>query len=238
MANYNNEKSSDFFLFKLPLFTELDNRDLESIRKFITVRNYKKGMRIKNELGKYLFIVYKGKIKEFQKLNCKKEVIHSVLRKGDTFGELFIFGNSSYNREYIVMEDTKLLLIEAKKLYELIRKCPAFSKNIVKDMINNLYKSYFQIEFLTLYNAKEKVPIALILLNERTRIGNKIKVENSITFKDVSFMTGNSREVISRIIKYHYQTGEITKENNSLIFNNQKFLSNILSVNSIENNTY
>jgi CRP/FNR family transcriptional regulator/CRP/FNR family cyclic AMP-dependent transcriptional regulator len=217
-------------LDQFSLFSDLQREDIENIKRYIIIKNYSKGEKIKNELSKYLLIVNRGEIKEFQNLNNKKKIIHSILRKGETFGELFIFDDSDYEIEYITMEDTELFLIETKNLFKLIRKYPKFTKNIIKNMINKLYLCYFQVELLSIYRAKEKVPIALTLLSERIKIGSKIKIENHIPFKEIGYMIRNSREVISRVMRYYYQTGGIIKEKNRLIINNDKIKNYLLKV--------
>ena len=134
MINYNKKKLPDIIFYELRLFSGLCRENIENIKKYIIIKNYKKGEKIKNELGKYLLIIYKGKVKEFQNPN-NRNIIHAFLKKGETFGETFVFDNSNNNRKYIAVENTELLLIGKRVLFKLIKKYPKFSENIIENMM-------------------------------------------------------------------------------------------------------
>lgn len=73
---------------KVPIFRHLDEESLKKIDAILTHRNFDKGENIfapTNQIG--MFVIEKGKVKEYQLTNSGKEQLLRILQSGDVVGQ-------------------------------------------------------------------------------------------------------------------------------------------------------
>ena len=221
--------NSDIILQKIPLFSDLPAKELRRIKNNTILKYYPKGALIEGEMKNNLCIICNGRVEVFKKEDNNRKIVFSIIKDGDFFGDLPIFGDIPYNYNFMTRKNTTIIVIKPDYLFALIKKYPLFARKIMNRMIYRLYKSYLYIEVLSIYKAKEKIPAAVVLLNEITKTGDSIIVKDIMPLKEIGQIVSNSREVVSRVMNHHYQNGSIIKQKNRLIINNGMINSYLLS---------
>lgn len=224
-----NHMNSSIILQSIPLFSDLPVKELKRIKNNTIFKFYKKGTLIESEMKNNLCIIYKGRVEIFQKKGYNRKIVFSIIKDEDFFGDLCIFDNLPCNYEFITRKDTTVIAIKPEYLFSLIKKYPPLAHKIIIKMIQRLYKNYLHMEILSIYKAKEKIPAAMIMLNETTKTGDSIIINDIMPFKEIGQIVSNSREVVSRVMNHHYQNGTIIKRKNRLIINNGMINSYLLS---------
>jgi len=97
------------------------------------------------EPGKELFIIQDGKIK-ILKYHEGTEVMLSVLKKGDIFGELAIVSDKPRNATAISFGLTKLMALDKKSLVSLMGKSPEILKKIFGSISQRIWFTFIRLE--------------------------------------------------------------------------------------------
>ena len=94
-------------LKQVPLFSSLQEDELEAIFKFSTTRRFPKETMIllEDEDGDTLFIILRGKVKVSNFSESGKEVIFSILSEGDFFGEMSLLDGKPRSASVTAIED-------------------------------------------------------------------------------------------------------------------------------------
>lgn len=166
----------------VPLFEEKD----------LIKKDYKKGREVDDNLGLDDFVVFimEGKLGVHSASN--KDVLLSILNKGDVFGLSNLYSEKELNSRLYVIEDCSLCFVSKEKVRAL------FARN---EKLRNEYNVYLndkmnfllrRIALLTLPNAKERV--------EAYYKGDNLDL--NLTSKDeISSYLGISRTQLFRAVK-------------------------------------
>ncbi len=105
-------KSADI-LSKIFLFSDLGRQDILRLSALMTENTYKKGENIlvQNEKGDSLYIILEGKVKVVLYGDKGKEIILSILKDGDFFGEMALLDEDVRSAYVITLQKTRVLVL-------------------------------------------------------------------------------------------------------------------------------
>lgn len=193
-------------LKQVPLFSQLDDGELEKIRKLCVTQRYIKDqiILIEEESGNTLFLIQKGRVKVSRMSDDGREVILSILESGGFFGELSLIDGKARSASVTAIEDSELLILRRGDFLNLLEEYPQISISLMKELAARIRKSDTQIKSLSLQDAMGRVASSLIMLAEdhgRIRKGEVIIPKIPLQ-QDLANMAGTSRETISRVFRY------------------------------------
>ena len=193
-------------LKRVPIFSQLDEDELEKIRKLCVTQHYKKDrlILIEEESGNTLFLIQKGRVKVSRMSDDGREVILSILEHGDFFGELSLIDGKVRSASVTAIEDSELLLLRRGDFLTLLEEFPQITISLLKELASRIRRSDTQIKSLSLQDAMGRVSSTLLMLAEdsgRIRQG-KVVINKIPLQQDLANMAGTSRETISRVFKY------------------------------------
>ncbi len=208
-------------LRSIPLFSELNDKQLEEISRHCIRQIYKKDnmVLIEEEVGSTMFVILDGRVKISRISDEGREVILSILCDGDFFGEMAILDGQTRSANAVTLEDTQMLIIRRENFLQMLYDYPQIAINLLKELAHRLRRSDSQIKSLSLQNALGRVASTLLRIADDSGIIKQGKVEISQLppQQDLANMAGTSRETISRVIKSLSQLGYIKKEGSKLI---------------------
>jgi signal transduction histidine kinase len=118
------------------LFTKVPPATLTAILARMTVRRYAPGELIFDESsgGRYLYLIISGvvRIKKYTKYGI--ESLLAVLHAGDFFGELSIIDELPRSARVEALEESTVVLFEAKEFEKLLQKSSDFTCNLLKNL--------------------------------------------------------------------------------------------------------
>src|SRR4029450_8767784 len=114
------------FLRTVPLFTKLEDAELQRFAELTREKSYPKGSVIlfEDDPGDSLFIVRAGRVKVVLVGEDGREVILGVLGIGEHFGELSLIDEQPRSAHVIAMEDANLLVLRREDFKRRAEQSP------------------------------------------------------------------------------------------------------------------
>ncbi len=223
MAMYSDPAQESQLLKNIPLFSELDDYDLQRIADLMVTKKYKKNNLIifEDDLGSNLFFIKSGRVKISGISHEGGEAIFSILGEGEFFGELSLIDGLPRSATVTSIDDVELWVLHRGDFLEMLEKYPQIAITLLKELARRIRRSDMQIKSLSLKDARGRVASTLIRLAEDIGVvrGGKVVIQELPLQRDLANIAGTSRETISRVIKKLEDEGHLVKTENSLVFN-------------------
>ncbi|MBN2412160.1 Crp/Fnr family transcriptional regulator [candidate division KSB1 bacterium] len=191
-------------LKRVPLFSKLSDSEMEQIISQCVRRECDKDkvLFVEEEVGQTLFIILRGNVKVTRTSDEGKEVILTILKSGDFFGELSLLDGKGRSATVISMEESELLTLRRSEFLLIIEKFPHIAIELLKVLADRIRKCDVQIENLTLQDAVGRVGATLIHVAEQTgyKRGKSMIIPKLPVQQDLANMAGTARETISRVM--------------------------------------
>ena len=211
------------FLRNVPIFSELEEKDLVRVVKLGTRQKYKKGniVVLEQESGAALFVIITGKVKVVRMDEDGREVILSMFGPGEFFGEMSLLDGLARSASVVATVKSELFMIHRRDFLELLNEFPTVTISLLAELAMRLRKADMQIKSLSLKDAEGRVANVLLILADDVGIFRKGKVEidDLPLQQDIANMAGTSRETVSRMIHLFIEGGEVQMKGNKLIIN-------------------
>lgn len=151
-------------------FKLFENMTSEEIEKLINSVNYKKIKLLKNEFifdaysdTNYIGLILYGNINIEKLLPCGKSVLMYAKKKGDIFGEVAVFSEtSSYPCNAIATDKTSLLLFYKSDFFKLLIISSTVLENFLKLVCNKAFYLNTRVGSLSFSSAKQKIAQSLL----------------------------------------------------------------------------
>ena len=211
------------FLRNVPIFAELEEKDLLRVIKLGTRQKYKKGniVVLEQESGAALFVIITGKVKVVRMDEDGREVILSMFGPGEFFGEMSLLDGLTRSASVVATVKSELFMIHRRDFLELLNEFPTVTISLLAELAMRLRKADMQIKSLSLKDAEGRVANVMLILADDVGIFRKGKVEidDLPLQQDIANMAGTSRETVSRMIHLFIEGGEVQMKGNKLIIN-------------------
>ncbi len=210
------EKRVIMLMKHVPLFSKMRDAEIQQIVEQCVQRKCKKDqvILVEEEVGQTLFIILKGTVKVTRTSEEGREVILTILKSGDFFGELSLLDGKGRSATVISMEDSELLALRRNEFLLLLEQFPIISVELLKVLADRLRKCDVQIENLTLQDAVGRVGATLIHVAEQTGYprGDAMIIKKLPVQQDLANMAGTARETISRVMAAFEQRGLLRRD--------------------------
>jgi CRP/FNR family transcriptional regulator, cyclic AMP receptor protein len=189
----------------VPIFSELAEPDLASLGRLTSRRHCPKDTVVffENEEGDTFFIIVEGRIKVTILGDDGREVILSVLGRGDFFGEMALLDNEPRSATAIAVEDTELLSLHRNDFQSVLSDNRSITSALIKILTARLRKANHQISTLALLDVYGRV--ARVIVDTAREEGKRLK-DGRIAFRrathqEIANRIGTTRETVTRMLK-------------------------------------
>ena len=144
------------FLRDFPFFEHLDDEHIAEISKLCSTRVYKKGESIffEGDEGDELFLVISGVIQIYQN-NNSRDVIFSIFREGDFFGEMALLQNERVRSASArTIEKSTLCILKKCDFIPLLKSKPEIIIGILETTLDRLRDANKLITELTITDVR------------------------------------------------------------------------------------
>jgi CRP/FNR family transcriptional regulator, cyclic AMP receptor protein len=211
------------FLRNVPIFADLEEKDLQKIVKLGTRQKYKKGniVLLEQDNGAALFVIVSGKVKVVRMDEDGREVILSMFGPGEFFGEMSLLDGQARSASVVATVRSELFMIHRRDFLESLHEFPMVAISLLAELAMRLRKADMQIKSLSLKDAAGRVANVLLILADDIGVFRKGKVEidDLPLQQDIANMAGTSRETVSRMIHLFIDSEEVQIKGNKLIIN-------------------
>jgi len=192
------------YLRKIPIFSELDELQLNAISELVIVRKYKKKqiVFVEDEPGEAIHIVIDGKVKLTKSSPDGREIILSIRQPGEIFAEVVLFDGGSYPATAEAIEDAKIGLLRNNDVEQLIINHSTISISIIKTLSKRLRISQQKVHDLALKDTQGSMISTLRRLAKEHGVPseNGIMIDLNLTHQELANFIGTSRESANRLI--------------------------------------
>jgi CRP-like cAMP-binding protein len=221
-------------LKKVPIFAKLNDPDISQIADQCIRRECPKEqvILVEEEVGQTLFILLKGTVKVTRTSDEGREVIITILKSGDFFGELSLIDGKGRSATVVAMEDSELLTLRRAEFLAMLERYPVIAVEMMRVMADRIRKADAQIENLTLQDAFGRVGSTLIHVAEQTGYmrGPSMIIPKLPVQQDLANMAGTARETISRVMAVFEDRGLLERDGHRVVIHDfEKFRKDHMS---------
>ena len=196
-------------LRQVPLFSQLRESDLEHLAPLFVEREYPKNrvIRFAHDPCDAFYVVMRGQVKVMLIAEDGREVVLSLVRDGDFFGEMTLLDDEPYAASVIAAEDSRLLVLRRDDFRRSIRDLPEMSFGLLRAVCGRLLEADHKIGGLMLLDVNGRVAHLLLELASRDP---EAPIKDLPTHQVIAQMVGSSRETVSRTISAMASKGLIS----------------------------
>jgi CRP/FNR family transcriptional regulator len=214
---------------RVPIFSSLDEEELNKVVGLIVRRQYVKGETILTEGSELnsLVIVNRGMVKAFRYTQEGKEQILYIFSEGDFFGEKNLLSRQAAAYHVEALEPTHICMIRSKDFQELIREYPDISLKIISELIRRLNRLENAVRNMGTKNAETRVGAVLLEFAEKYGTSHPAGIQFDLPFsrEGIANYIGAARETVSRRLNHLQEEGVIDMVGNKrIIIKNEEAL--------------
>jgi CRP/FNR family cyclic AMP-dependent transcriptional regulator len=189
------------FLRRVPLFSGLNEMQLETLAAGSARRSYPKGRTIvsEGEPSQSMYILLAGRAKVQRSDSEGKEVILAVLGSGEFFGEMSLIDDAPRSASVITLEPCEFMAVSKDAFKAMLQQSPEVAMNVMRGLVRRLREADKKIETLALLDVYGRV--ARVLLDFSENVNGERIVKNKLPRQEIAKMIGASREMVSRVMK-------------------------------------
>ncbi len=210
-------------LRRVPLFADLSDADVERVAELARERTYPKSSVIlfEDDPGDALYVVVTGRVKVVLVGEDGREVILSVLKEGDFFGEMALIDDEPRSAHVIAMEDANLLVLRREDFQQRLREAPGMAIGLLRALSRRVREADDKIGGLVLLDVTGRVATLLLRMADEN---DGVHITRRVTHHTIAQMVGSSRETVSRTMRELAEQGLIEIARNTVTIHNRRAL--------------
>lgn len=188
-------------LKEISLFSGIDDSSLKYLEKVAAQKSYPKNTILfsKGDETDSLYIIKKGSVKTIILDENGKEIILSLHKWGEYFGEMSLIDKKPRSATIMTKEPTELLVIHRDDFLKVFNSNPNMAFDLFKILLKRLRELTEKLENFAFKDVYGR--IAGLFNQMATPMDNKWVIEEQLTHREIAHMVGSSREMVSKIMK-------------------------------------
>ena len=184
--------------------------------------NNKDYIYFEDDAARKVYLIDKGKVKIGYYTEDGREVVKSILTKGEVFGEKAILGEGKRNEFAVSLSDiTSICPISVPVLHDLMRDNQKFTLKVYKFMGFRIRRLERRLQILMFKDTETRLLEFLTELCEDYGFcceeTGKMKIKHPYTQKDMASLIGSSRPTLNLIMNKLKEHGVIDFRRNEIL---------------------
>ena len=217
-------------LKKVSLFQNVEDSELTKVANLLSPRDCPKDTHIvtQDEPGDAMFIIAKGRVKVVLYGDNGREVILTLLKSGEFFGEMALLDDLPRSANVIAHEDSQVLVLKRDQFAEHIRNSPTTALNVMAELSRRLRRADEIIGNLATLDVYGRVAHIMIDLAKKDgeEVEEGILIRERPTQQDIASMIGTSRETVSRVLSEFQKRGFVEMRGREILLS-RKFAGEV-----------
>ena len=212
----------DDVLRNAPLFADLDDDDVASLRVHTTEVRVKRGEVLYREgdTGDQLFMIVRGKVKMGRTAEDGRESLLAVLGPGDTFGEVGLFDPGPRVATVTAVTEASMLCVDHDHLRSWLIGRPKVAEALLRQLARRLRIGAEAMADLVFLDVPGRVAKSLLALSARfgtVATGGGIYVAHDLTQEELAQLVGASRETVNKALAEFVNRGWLRLEGRAVV---------------------
>ena len=208
-------------LRQVSIFRELPADDLSDLASRVRSRNVDAGSVIVSheDSGDTLFVIAKGKVKVVLYGDTGREIILSLLRAGDFFGEMSLLDEKPRSANVVAIEDSELLTLDRVAFRTHLASRPNASLAVLAELSRRLRHADEVIGNLALLDVYARVARAIRELAKKQGepAEGGLLIRHRPTQQEMAGLIGTSRETVNRALSDFARRGLLEMSGKKLL---------------------
>ncbi|MBF0559646.1 MAG: Crp/Fnr family transcriptional regulator [Nitrospirae bacterium] len=212
-------------LKSVPVFSGLNDKDLEEVRLCIVMEQYtrKKEIFSEGDTPDWFYIVFSGKVKVTKISSDGREIIMEVISPRDFFGGFAVLKGFPFPANAVAMEDSEILKLSRKNLLTFIDRFPTVMYAITSSLGERTRGLHETLKNIALERVESRIAALLVKLADKSgeevdAVGTVINMR--ITKQDIAEMVGTTVETAIRVMSRFRKSGFIADNNGKIAIKN------------------
>ncbi|MEE2901879.1 MAG: Crp/Fnr family transcriptional regulator [Myxococcota bacterium] len=217
-------------LKKVGLFHNASEEELSHLSSVMEEHKVRKDTVVVNrdEIGNAMYVILSGRVKVVIQGDNGREVILTILKSGDFFGEMSLLDDLPRSASVVAAEESTLLVLHRAQFAEHIKKSPSTALNVMAELSMRLRRADEIISNLALLDVYSRVAHIMIDLAKRDgeEMEEGILIREKPTQQDIASMIGTSRETVSRVLSEFQRRGFVEIRGREIVLS-RKFMGDV-----------
>ncbi|AGC45602.1 Crp/Fnr family transcriptional regulator [Myxococcus stipitatus DSM 14675] len=204
-------------LSEISLFEHLDSEALESLSSLLRPCRFGRGevVFLQGDVGTALYVIRRGEVAIRLSSPEGKEVILSLLARGDFFGELALLDGEPRSTDAVAREDSELLILQRDDFRRYVEARPSVATALLATlsrMVRHVTQLVHDTHFL---DARERlVRVLLGLAREQGESGGAggVVIPLRLTQTEIANLCGLTRESTNKWLRFYVREGLLSYE--------------------------
>jgi CRP/FNR family cyclic AMP-dependent transcriptional regulator len=208
---------STTLLRNVPLFAGLSEDQLNMLARMLVRKSVGRNFMLigAGDPTDSLYIVITGRLKVLMSDEQGREVILSILGRGEYLGEMGLLDDSPRSASVVTLEPCELLSISKTDFKRSLAENFELSLMVMRGLVKRLREADRKIGSLALMDVYGRV--ARLLLEMAEHINGEKVVVKKMSKQDIAKMIGASREMVSRVMRDLERGGYIEVRGRSIV---------------------
>ena len=208
-------------LAKVPLFGNLPPEDMEGLAALLQSRQYSGGEIIfhTGDLGNGLYVIRKGGVAIRLISPAGKEVILTLLGRGDVFGELALLDGEPRSADAVAREETQLLLLPREAFLHYLRERRELAMQLLVSLsqrVRRITDLVHDAAFLDVRSRLARILLELAQAQGQPGPEGAVLVPRLTQTELANMIGGVSRESVNKWLRTYEQQGLLRQERGQL----------------------
>lgn len=203
---------------KVPIFSTLDQAEMNKIRALIHHKEFKKGdtLMFEGDTIDSIVIINEGSVKAYKNTADGREQILYVFSAGDFFGEQNLFGNHVATYTVEALERVKTCNLSRQNFQELLYAYPVLSVKIINELGARIARLENAIQSIGVRNVDNRIAWILLEFSQKYGVDDDMGKIIHLPFsrEGIANYLGIARETVSRKFSQLENEGLIRSLNN------------------------
>ncbi len=203
------------------LFARLGDSEIDAILAHASVTRHVEGDQIfaKGDPGNSMMAVLKGRVMISSPSPDGRQVVLTVMREGDVFGEIALLDGNERTADATVMSDSELLVVPRRSLLALLERRPDLCIDLLIVLCERLRRTNEQVEDLAFLDLEARIAKVLIRLAEENGAGQSPTgpVGVKMSQRALGELVGGSRESVNKHLQDWKRSGIIAIEKGAIV---------------------
>jgi CRP/FNR family transcriptional regulator, cyclic AMP receptor protein len=218
---YGSSLSQREVLRRSALFARLGDGETDAILAHARVAKYAEGDQIfaKGDPGNSMMAVLKGRVSITTPSDDGRQVVLTVMREGDVFGEIALLDGKERTADVTAATDCEILIVPRRSLLSLLERRPDICIDLMLVLCERLRRTNEQVEDLAFLDLEARIAKVLVRLAEENGAGapNAKPVGIKISQRALGELVGGSRESVNKHLHDWKRSGIIAIEKGAIV---------------------
>lgn len=179
-----------------------------------------------------IYFIQSGKIKISKKGAFNKNQTVRLGTNGDFLGHRGFSSTNKYPISAEAITDSLLCFVSKKFFYKILEDTPKLTISLMLFLANELNYEEARLRDMAVFNVREKVAKALLILIEKLGLNNQSDINNSEDFsrQDIAELVGLNSNQVTKVLAEFKEDQIIETDNKKIRIIDQKQLEKIISI--------